>query len=141
MTPERFAQIEAKLKPSTWPANFAGMNRDFALELLEAARPKAALGSLLTEIADRGWLLSNLFQLDSGLWQANLRTATHHTGWGQGLSPELALSAAIDLIAEAIETDQPAPTCGRAALPSHEPMSLASLMTSSRTSFNLRVKL
>lgn len=63
--------------------------------------------SLLAEIADAGWLLSNLFQLDSGLWQANLRSATHCTDYGRGFTPAEALEAAIDQMASASETTKP----------------------------------
>ncbi len=63
--------------------------------------------SLLAEIADAGWLLSNLFQLDSGLWQANLRNATHHTDYGLGFTPAEALEAAIDAMATAYENLKP----------------------------------
>lgn len=36
--PERLAELERRLGPQPWPANFAGMNRDIALELLNAAK-------------------------------------------------------------------------------------------------------
>lgn len=62
------------------------------------------LETLLDEIAERGWLLSNLFQLDNGTWQANLRTPTHHTDWGRGPTPSIALSLAIDAIESAEPT-------------------------------------
>jgi hypothetical protein len=58
---------------------------------------------LLDEIADRGWLVNNLFQRADGSWQANLRTATHHTDWGVADSPAIALSLAIDAIETAEE--------------------------------------
>lgn len=31
------------------------------------------IDDLLTEIAEAGWLVSNLYQLDGGLWRVNLR--------------------------------------------------------------------
>jgi len=62
------------------------------------------LEPLLDEIHDRGYRLSNLFQLDSGLWQANLRSATHYTDFGRGHTPEAALSEAIDAIGCAHES-------------------------------------
>lgn len=62
---------------------------------------------LLEEISAAGWLLSNLFQLDSGLWQANLRNATHHTDYGLGFTPAEALEAAIDQMASASEIIKP----------------------------------
>lgn len=61
------------------------------------------LEDLLAEIADRGWLVNNLFQNASGLWQANLRTATHHTDYAIGLTAADALSLAIDAIETAEE--------------------------------------
>ena len=55
------------------------------------------LSSLLTEIAERGWLVNNLFQLDvGGLWQANLRTATHACEFAIGTTMEEALSLCLD---------------------------------------------
>jgi hypothetical protein len=36
--PSRLSELETRLGKRPWPANFAGMNRDIALELLEAAR-------------------------------------------------------------------------------------------------------
>ena len=57
---------------------------------------KMDLTNLLDEISERGWLVNNLFQLDNGTWQANLRTSTHHTAWGRGPTPVLALSIAMD---------------------------------------------
>lgn len=103
------------------------------------------LDFLFAEIAESNWLVSNLFQLADGSWQANLRSETHHTGWGQGPSPAIALSIAIDLIAEAIESAPTEPTCvSTLALPSHEPIPLAALFANLRpkaSAFNLRVKL
>lgn len=52
------------------------------------------LSAILAEIADRGWLVNNLFQVND-LWRANLRTETHATDFGEGVSPSLALIAAI----------------------------------------------
>lgn len=60
---------------------------------------------LLSEISDRGFRLNNLFQLDSDLWQANLRSETHHTSWAQADSPALALALALDKIETAIESE------------------------------------
>ena len=55
------------------------------------------LPALLSEIAERGWLVSNLFQLDvGGLWQANLRTQTHACEFAIGTSMEEALSLCLD---------------------------------------------
>jgi len=60
------------------------------------------ISDLLDEISERGWLVNNLFQLDNGSWQANLRTLTHHTAYGRGISATLALSTAMDNIEDAI---------------------------------------
>lgn len=54
------------------------------------------LSTLLSEIAERGWLVSNLFQRDSGLWQANLRTQTHACEFAVGTSMEEALALCLD---------------------------------------------
>ena len=64
------------------------------------------LTDLFDEVSERGWLVSNLFQLDSGVWQANLRTSTHHTDFGRGPTPEIALQFAIDAIGTATESEQ-----------------------------------
>jgi len=50
---------------------------------------------LITEIADRGFLFNNLFQLSPTQWQCNLRNATHATGFGLGSSPTVAIEAAL----------------------------------------------
>lgn len=63
-----------------------------------------SVDELLLEIEERGWLLNNLFQRDDGSWQCNLRTVTHHTAYGKGPSPDLALAEAIDAIETALET-------------------------------------
>lgn len=65
---------------------------------------------LLTECAERGWLLNNLFQLDNGTWQCNLRTATHFTAYGRGFDATMALGAAMDCIENAQEFTEE-PTC------------------------------
>jgi hypothetical protein len=70
------------------------------------------LDDLIAEIAERGWLVSNLFQLASGLWQANLRTESHHTEFGIGTSAIDALTTAIDLIETATESPKHE-TCAR----------------------------
>lgn len=62
---------------------------------------------LLTEATDRGWRLNNLFQLDSGLWQANLRSETQITDYGRGPTAAIALSVAMDNIETAVERDTP----------------------------------
>ena len=65
---------------------------------------------LLTEISERNWRVNNLFQRSDSTWQANLRSATHHTEFALADSPALALALAIDQIERAIESDKPAPT-------------------------------
>lgn len=53
--------------------------------------------SLLPDIAASGYLVNNLFQVDSGMWQANLRRKEPHTGaaaFAYGWSPGQALEAA-----------------------------------------------
>lgn len=98
------------------------------------------IDSLLSEIADRGWLVSNLFQLAPNLWQANLRTETHHTGWGTGPTPELALSAALDEIENAIPTFTPEVSYTYGVNPVQ---SLSTLLSNLRpkSTFNLRARL
>lgn len=62
-----------------------------------------SIETLLTEISERGWRVNNLFQLDNGDWQANLRTDSHYTQFGRGRTPSEALSLAIDAIETAKE--------------------------------------
>lgn len=67
------------------------------------------LDLLLTEIAEAGFLVNNLFQRDDGSWQANLRTTTHHCEFAIGSTATEALSLCIDLIETAEPFDiQPA---------------------------------
>ena len=67
-----------------------------------------SLDSALEEIAERGLLLNNLFQIDTAYWQANLRTANDQwiTGYGRGLTALSALESALEQIAYKI--DKPA---------------------------------
>jgi len=85
------------------------------------------LSDLFTEVADRGWLFNNLYQHSATSWRCNLRTATHHTGFGEGHSPESAIESAIDAIADAIESTKSAPVSFQSstfALPSSQPASI-----------------
>lgn len=74
------------------------------------------LETILAEIWDRGWLVNNLFQLDDGTWQANLRNSTSHLEFARADSPALALALTIDLLDTAeqitirpvLSTDAPA---------------------------------
>lgn len=88
------------------------------------------ISDLISEANSRGWLLNNLFQLDSGIFQANLRSATHHTAFGRGPTAEIALSLAMDAIESAIPTP-PEPTCDGTIAPAAD---LASILTSLRRS-------
>jgi len=63
-----------------------------------------SLSDLILEANSRGWLLNNLFQRHDTSWQCNLRTATHHTAFGQGSTADLALSRAMDAIESATES-------------------------------------
>lgn len=60
------------------------------------------IDSLLAECASSGWLLNNLYQLDSGEWRANLRSADgRFTEFGKGDSAVEALERTMSLIANA----------------------------------------
>jgi len=78
-----------------------------------AVSRQPSIETLLTEILDRGWRLTNLFQLDDGRWQANLRTDTYVTEFARAPTPLLALSLAIDAIETAtpLPADEPAVMC------------------------------
>jgi len=39
------------------------------------------IDELLAEIAERGWLINNLYQIDGGLWRANLRQPVPNGDW------------------------------------------------------------
>lgn len=54
------------------------------------------LENLFAEISERGWLVNNLFQLDSGAWRANLRDNLRATQFADADSPELALALCLD---------------------------------------------
>lgn len=55
-----------------------------------------SLESLISELRDRGWRVNNLFELDDGSWQANLRTNLLATEFAYGDSPLEALALCID---------------------------------------------
>lgn len=64
------------------------------------------IDSLLSECASSGWLLNNLYQLDSGEWRANLRSSDgRFTEFGKGDSAVEALERTISLIANAEFSD------------------------------------
>ena len=70
------------------------------------------MNELLAEIADRGFLVNNLFQLDTGEWQCNLRSPDHmFTNWSRGPTPIIALSLALDAIATAFESQPASVVC------------------------------
>ncbi len=71
--------------------------------------PSPSLDLVLSEIAARGWLVNNLFQLSPDLWQANLRSPTHSTVFARATCPALALSLALDLLESAEPFPEPAP--------------------------------
>lgn len=60
------------------------------------------LERLIEQAAARGLLVNNLFQLDSGLWQANLRCASGAFEWGRGASAPEALASALAAAAGAL---------------------------------------
>ena len=66
--------------------------------------------SLLEELSERGWMVNNLFQLSPTVWQANLRSPTHHTAFAQGPTAAIALDNAMVLLEDPISTPDP-PTC------------------------------
>ena len=73
------------------------------------------LDDILTDIADRGWLVSNAYQHDDGTWRANLRTSANAdieayraTTWAEAPTLELALLMCIDKMEQA-PTFQSAP--------------------------------
>jgi hypothetical protein len=57
------------------------------------------LEELLQEAKDKGFLVNNLFQLDDGQWQCNLRQEVDNGyyagGWAIATSPHLALLEAL----------------------------------------------
>lgn len=63
------------------------------------------LESLIEEINESGYLLSNLFQLTDRRWQANLRTAEGKLffEYGRGASPYEALLQAFEMMGEGQE--------------------------------------
>lgn len=61
------------------------------------------LEELLAEISESGWMVNNLFQLDNGRWQANLRKGQWFTDYGKGDTPHKALNMAMDKLGSAEE--------------------------------------
>lgn len=63
------------------------------------------LDDLFSEIATNGWLVNNLFQIDSGLWRCNLRKVvddgSFFSDWAEAPSATEALEIAIVNMAEA----------------------------------------
>lgn len=54
------------------------------------------LESLIAEARARGLRVNNLFQLDDGMWQANLRDVKGtYFNFGEGPTPEIALNNAL----------------------------------------------
>lgn len=96
------------------PTSIYGYKGQSRLSLTKESETKESapqtFESLIEEIFDRGWRVNNLFQRDSGEWQANLRSATHHTKFALAPTAELALALCIDSIERAILSDKPAPT-------------------------------
>lgn len=63
------------------------------------------IDDLLTEIAEAGWLVSNLYQLDSNLWRVNLRRpdidGDYCTDWAEAPTLASALAECMDKLHEA----------------------------------------
>lgn len=66
---------------------------------IKAMSQQPIVDELLAQCASRGLLVNNLFQLDSGHWQANLRCAAGAFEWAQGASAGQALAAALAVAA------------------------------------------
>lgn len=105
------------------------------------------MNELLAEIADRGFLVNNLFQLDDGSWQCNLRSPDHlFTDWSRGPTPIIALSLALDAIATAFESQPASIECEASPLefgvnPINLSQLLANLRPKSAPIFTQRLKL
>lgn len=54
--------------------------------------------SLLAEAAETGWLINNLYQLDTGEWRCNFRRDDFFTDFATEATCAGALSAALDLL-------------------------------------------
>lgn len=65
--------------------------------IVRYAPPQQSLEEILAPIAKRGWLLNNLFQLDSGVWRCSIRNAVDRVAYefGDGASPSQAVQAAL----------------------------------------------
>lgn len=85
------------------------------------------LSQLIADANAEGWLINNLFQLDDGSWQANLRSATHITAFGVGPDPTTALTSAMFTIAEAQQRVTPAPPAWSLAQPAPDLASILNL--------------
>jgi hypothetical protein len=69
-----------------------------------------SIESILSEIAESGWLVNNLFQLSDGSWRANLRNENMVTYFGEGPTPAIALDEAIINLPSAIPIRQQSAT-------------------------------
>ena len=92
----------------------------------------SSLDMILDETAAAGFLVNNLFQLDSGVWQANLRSLTHSTSFARAPSPALALSLALDLLESAELLPEPTPIVSYDEPARPDRPSLASILSRSR---------
>lgn len=63
------------------------------------------LDELIDALPDVGLRLNNLFQLDDGRWQANVRESDTCAPFGRGATPVEALTAAIGVLGIKIEDD------------------------------------
>lgn len=64
---------------------------------MTADNEPATLEEAFAQVNAMGWRVNNLFQLDSGLWQANIREAHGYqfSGWGQDITPLGAIRGAL----------------------------------------------
>ncbi len=55
-----------------------------------------SLESTISYIHQEGFIIRNLFELESGLWQANLHDGEKAFNFGRASTPEVALLSALD---------------------------------------------
>lgn len=67
--------------------------------------------ALLAEAAADGWLVNNLYQLDSGRWRCNFRRADYFTAFATADTADGAIRDALNLL-DSAEYHEPAPICG-----------------------------
>lgn len=98
------------------------------------------IDSLLTEIADSGWLFNNCYQIDATLWRVNLRrpadSGDYFTDWATAPTLAEALAECMAKLADAEFEEERQPQVSKAS--GAKPPSLLAQLGFQRPTINLR---